>query len=400
MAGPLDPIDRRIDELRAVHERISQNLVELDADVTRKMLQSSTTLRGRSAEAWAGSSVAIENLWRGQMALADLLERLMDVRGTRSFVTRAALAKLSELLDGPSLTVPRPGRRPSLTESTAPTEQCTVQDAIARMSADYDTVLALLSEVGAAWTVVIPRLEVLDRVLGGLETAADASGGHRPNELALVRQSLADALAVARDDPLALDVDVLESLPAKVDRIAEFFRQSQSLVQDVLNELAGMRAQVDGARSLLEAAERITAENAAKVLPSAGRRTELGEAQRLLVITDDALVACRAEAEVDAAQARRHLGDLRRRVIQLDQVCARLAEGNGASVVERDELRGRLVAFRAKAHALGRGEDLGLGRLYREASDALYQAPCDLDHARALVLSYQRAVRPTQGGAG
>ena len=38
-------VDRRIADLRAIHERIAQNLVELDADVTRQMLDSSTTLR-------------------------------------------------------------------------------------------------------------------------------------------------------------------------------------------------------------------------------------------------------------------------------------------------------------------------------------------------------------------
>src|SRR6202042_601575 len=100
MAGrPLDSVDRRIAELRAIHERIVQNLVDLDADVTRQMLESSSTLRGRTAEAWSRAPVVMEDLWRGQMALADLLERVAQARGTRTSVSGPALARLTELLD-------------------------------------------------------------------------------------------------------------------------------------------------------------------------------------------------------------------------------------------------------------------------------------------------------------
>lgn len=399
MASPLDSFDQRIAELRALHERIGQNLVELDADVTRQMLQSSTTLRGRTASAWAEASAGIENLWRGHMALADLLERVTHARGSRTSIPRAAQVQLTELLDGPSVALPRPGGRPSLTEIAAPTEPCTVQEAIACMSTDYDRALALASEVGAVWTVVVPRLEALELVLNGLERAAKASGTRQPNELAVVRQRLADALAVARDDPLALDEDVLDTLPAAVDRVAELVHQSQAFHQDLLAELADIESRVAAVRRVLEEAERTMAEDAAKVLASADRRRELGTAKELADAAIEDLTRCRAEAEVDAARSRGHLGRLRRRVTELEQVCARFATGNVDTVVERDQLRGRLMAFRAKAHALGRSEDLDLDRLYRAASDALYQAPCDLDQARALVRSYQRALGPSKEGS-
>ena len=100
---------------------------------------------------------------------------------------------------------------------------------------------------------------------------------------------------------------VLESLPAMVDRIAGIVRQSRSLVQDALDELAEIGSELEVARRTLEAAERTTAEDAAKVLPSSGRRDELSQARRLLDTTDKELAACRAEAEVDASRARRHL---------------------------------------------------------------------------------------------
>ncbi|WP_449065748.1 hypothetical protein [Planomonospora algeriensis] len=65
-------------------------------------------------------------------------------------------------------------------------------------------------------------------------------------------------------------------------------------------------------------------------------------------------------------------------------------------LARRDELRGRLEAFRAKAVRLGRAEDTRLDRLYRHARDLLWTAPCDLRRAAVAVTGYRRAI---EGGA-
>jgi len=67
---------------------------------------------------------------------------------------------------------------------------------------------------------------------------------------------------------------------------------------------------------------------------------------------------------------------------------------------ERAELRGRLGAYRAKAAALGRIEDLGLEQLYQRARDLLWSAPCDLAIAAAAVAEYQSAVNATAASGG
>jgi len=67
---------------------------------------------------------------------------------------------------------------------------------------------------------------------------------------------------------------------------------------------------------------------------------------------------------------------------------------------ERAELRGRLGAYRAKAAALGRIEDLALEQLYRRARDLLWSAPCDLAIASAAVAEYQSAVNATAATNG
>ena len=63
-----------------------------------------------------------------------------------------------------------------------------------------------------------------------------------------------------------------------------------------------------------------------------------------------------------------------------------------ALVGRRDELRGLLDAYQAKAARLGAAEDTELTKLYEQAHDPLWTAPCDLAAAAAAVTRYQRAI--------
>ncbi len=58
----------------------------------------------------------------------------------------------------------------------------------------------------------------------------------------------------------------------------------------------------------------------------------------------------------------------------------------------RDELRGLLGAYQAKAARLGAAEDPGLTERYDRARGLLWTAPCDLAAAADAVTGYQQAV--------
>ena len=84
---------------------------------------------------------------------------------------------------------------------------------------------------------------------------------------------------------------------------------------------------------------------------------------------------------------------------RLETVSAAMAVAEAAyarPLAERDELRGRLQAYGAKARATRR-EDAGLAAAYEQARAALWSAPCDLDRARELVTGYQRMVSQPRG---
>jgi hypothetical protein len=65
----LREIDRRIEDVRSLLDVTTGRLVELDADVTRQLLESSTSLRGVTAVTWADASSRHAALWRAQFAL-------------------------------------------------------------------------------------------------------------------------------------------------------------------------------------------------------------------------------------------------------------------------------------------------------------------------------------------
>ena len=69
----------------------------------------------------------------------------------------------------------------------------------------------------------------------------------------------------------------------------------------------------------------------------------------------------------------------------------------GALLDRREELRGLLDAYQARAARLGGAEDTDLDARYARARELLWTAPCDLSAATAAVTGYQQAVLALTG---
>jgi hypothetical protein len=87
----------------------------------------------------------------------------------------------------------------------------------------------------------------------------------------------------------------------------------------------------------------------------------------------------------DAAQ---HLDRWHVTLRQLADAAAASSTASRAPLIQRDQLRGRLDAYRAKAHGLGLDEDRDVSEAYERAQAALYAAPADLASANELVEQY------------
>ena len=75
----------------------------------------------------------------------------------------------------------------------------------------------------------------------------------------------------------------------------------------------------------------------------------------------------------------------------LDQA-RQIGAQNHAPIDARNQLRGLLGAYRAKAGQLGLIEDPELSDLFRRAREELYSAPTDIDRAAELVSRYRSAL--------
>ena len=72
-------IDRRLADLHQACEHISANLVDLEIDSGRQLLDA-TRLEGQSAARWATASRALTELWRRHGLLESLLNQADELR--------------------------------------------------------------------------------------------------------------------------------------------------------------------------------------------------------------------------------------------------------------------------------------------------------------------------------
>jgi len=391
----VEEIDERISQFRAVLDRTTANLVALDADVTRQLLESSTSLCGATAGSWADASSRHADLWRGQIALENALTQIAQVRGTRRSLPQTSLVRIDGLLGAACVELPRSadGSRPRLTEGPLPTQTLTIADVLDAMSKDYDDVAQTVAAVAEVWGEPSERLRQAAEAMGKLEGRLRQHAVRKSNEFQSVARAIAETEEVARNDPLALDVTAVPGLLTRVARLEDsvdgLLRGREERVQDLAAADAGVSAglaAVDSCRTQLERC-------AEKVLVPVDTWSALERlAEEFGLLRRDVEVARQpgADGPVTALVVRGE--SLLRDVLRLSAVAQ-------SELEKRDELRGVLSAYQAKAQAVGLAESLELAELYATARDVLYSAPCDLELAEQRLALFQRAIRPGPGAS-
>jgi hypothetical protein len=220
-------------------------------------------------------------------------------------------------------------------------------------------------------------------------------------ELAAARTVVDDATAQATSDPLGAKLDDAERLVQRVEeRLSELARTRAGIGSDLdaaaarLEEVAQLIAAGSGARNAAE--ERIVDPGG---LASPLDPAELDTGDRAL---RPWLARLRAQANAGAwPAAAKGLEQWNEEADALRARADAVAATNRAPLERRNDLRGLLEAFRAKAAALGLAEDPTLTERYRSAREALYAYRCDVRRAETLVREYGRAIElPPSGGGG
>ncbi|MFF5077869.1 hypothetical protein ACFY36_12510 [Actinoplanes sp. NPDC000266] len=364
---------------------ISTNLVDLDDNPARKELDK-TRLTGRTATAWNDASDALTRLWDGYRLLTELIGRARAISGQRR-ISDAERAEFAHEVLGESITLSTevvPLAQRGLLGPGHVTTVCTPAELLSAMERAFTTAVAVATKAGEVWDKMLPAAAdaaaALDHVrrLGGDAVA-----------LAEADRRLGAFTATLAGDPLGVDERDLQDVRALIDR-ADAERTSAAELRSALEQrLADARRLLADVASAAAAAEKAYEAAADRFRP-----------RDLFVVGGGDLRPDLAAIEALAAAGHwplisPRLADWTRRARERLAALREAAGHNAGLLATRNELRGRLDAYQAKALSRGLGEHPSLVLLHDAARTVLYTAPCDLTTARAAVNAYQDALTAT-----
>jgi chromosome segregation ATPase len=371
----LEIVDRDIRALSRAIEDSRASLLVLELDQTRELLDA-TALGGESATAWATASAGLVHAWELQSVLADHLDRVRSLRGTRSRVPDERLAELDELLHARVLVVGPSAERRSAKELLS---QCSAAAAEAHH---------VVSAAAQAWEALVPRLTTVSATVRACAELLDDLGVAPTEALAEARRELARLTDAVAKDPLA-------ATPEQVGALETHVGEARADVERVRDFAGDVDGRLEEARVLLAEARRAEAD-AREAHEAARAKIAAVEAPApsplppdLVDELDRAIDLARAGGwrEADAA-----LASWGARATPARDAARRVADANRAPIAHRDELRGRLRAYEAKARSLRKLEDPGLDALRSRAHRVLHSAPTDLAEAADLLRRYQQGL--------
>jgi tetratricopeptide (TPR) repeat protein len=370
-----DDADRRLESLSRKAKDRADALLELELDPTRELLEKSA-LTGATASAWASASAGLALAWEGRALLDDRLERIRDLRGTRSRLNEERLAELEELLDG--RTLPTPGE---------PGARCSPGELLTGGAAAVEEGRELLRTVAQRWDALVPRLTTASATLRACSELLGELGARPDEGLEDARRELGRLTDAVATDPLAATPDPVAELEAKVAEARGRVERLRDFRADADRRLDEARALLDEAHDAFEhardaheaAVTKIAGADPPAPASSPGLEDEL----------DRAVALADAGAWQEAGES---LEGWRARATRACDEARRVAAANREPIARRDELRRRLGAYQVKARYLRLLEDRELSNAYTRAHEVLYTAPTDLDEAADLVRRYQEGL--------
>jgi hypothetical protein len=376
-----DDLDCELSRLQQASQRIAANLVELEIDSGRQLLDASP-LTGVSADRWATARSALTDLWAWRSLLDDLLERAERLR------TKRRWGEMRSLLTGPSIELTRapvPIAERDLLGTAEVTTRCAPEELIARMSSAFDETKTAVAEFAAAWDALTPRITSAQTALGQARALAAQLGESE-------RSDLVEATTRVHSLAAAVSADPLSVRPAEVDRVLDSLQaicrelEATGALRGALDaRLAEAHSRVATLTTVIQEARAAHQELTVKVaVPTAPPPPELPDDPGSELDQIERLAR-----SGEWREARHRLEGWTSATAVLLADAQRILRANLAPLEARNQLRGLLAAYRVKAARLHAIEDPELERIYAQAHDALYTAPTDLARVAQLVRRYQ-----------
>lgn len=395
MVTPESAAEQSAAAVLAERDAIQANLLELDQGFTRRLLDGAA-LTGQTRERWDKASATLAGLWETYMAYSAVVDRVAELGTGGRRVSKKDLPELTVLLTGTSVRLTRvavPLARRDLADSGQ--QELTLDASVAAMRHAFKEVAEVVSAVESVWNETGGRLDAAGEELAKMRPAVAGLGDEIAAAFGDAESSLNSLRAAANADPLALwhggGVDT-----SAADRFKEQVGKLAARVAD-LDRLRGQaQRRIDALRT-----DAAAAKAARQVVVAAWRRA----AERITVLPS--LPPDMAEPPLASLSALAAAGRWSTLAAELDRCESELAastdqtqdaERSVASALgRRDELRGLLGAYKAKAARLGVAEDADLAVRYDQAYGLLWTAPCDVATAETAVAGYQQAIRAAEG---
>ncbi|MGP4028012.1 hypothetical protein [Actinomadura sp. 3N407] len=400
-----DEVDRTLARLRDEKERISTALLELEAHQGYQLLEGAA-LNGETLRVQSDVRAGMASLW----GLFDLYGRALgaaeDLRARHPRPGQAQLTELTRLLAGPSVELPVtevPLERRTLL-SVPSGEKLTLRAAVERMTPLYEEVAQAVAALDTVWSALLSRLAEVEAERRAAEDLLESLGGVEP-ELDRLRADLDAVAAVVRGDPMALargdraDTGRLDAIRTGLAGVRRGLEEAERVRDGFADRLRGVADVLDLLRGTEEEARRLRDEVLAKIASPV-----LPDLPDMSAALTDRLAAVGGPGR-GAAVRGGGWTDLAARVAELEKAAnaalerARETAGVIRGLLDRrEELRGRLEAYRVKAARLGRAEDAELARIYDQARGTLWTSPCDLRKATVTLSEYQQAINARAKG--
>jgi hypothetical protein len=401
-AAPMsrEAVDRALKSLREDRDRISTALFDLENHPGYRLLKGAR-LAGSTRRRWEDATTRLTLLWRLFDAYQRVLDEAGELRDRQPRPGEAVLRELTGLLSGPSVELPLeeiPLEKRTLLGPTS--ERFTLDEAVERMTAAYGEAIDLISSVDTAWEALLGPLDAAEEEWREAARLARSLEAGRHAELDRIGRELAAAGQIVRTDPLALARDG----GADASRL-DAVRTDLAAVHRALTEAVRMREEYDRRADEIEA----SLARLGEVLDEARhtyRTVQIKIASPGVDEPADPTPVLRERlAALAGLRGAGRWSELTGRVADLERTVTAALEQAGRShrlisglLERRDELRGRLDAYRAKAARLGFAEHDELTRLQEQARELLWTAPCDLQRSTVVLAQYQRVLRSLETG--
>ncbi len=397
----LDELDNEIALWKKSLGAAAQNLMDLHSLPTYQRLAGSNgvtkaDLKGVTAKRVYPALASMGTLFQNFDDLQSIVDRAAVLRQNISpiFGSEQKLREIDNLLHGKSVrlaTVPVPIGQRTLSTAVDNVELVTPGELMGAMAKSFTDARDVVLAVDGAWQKLGMELDAAMTELATFK-AEGPQWNHNFPALATAESALETIRDRIENDPLG--------------SLDEFDNSVAPVLQQARNALARLKSQREQITRGLSSAIQLMSQLADLHRQSLG----IWQERRLKVICLTEPLA--PQSDQTLATLREWLARLQEKfregmvepiLVGLEKWNKAAAEcvfqeraslnANEAPVKERQELRGRLEALKAKSRARGAAEHPDLTRIAKEATQLLFDRPTPIEKASTLVMEYEKVLR-------